>query len=148
MIEIEPEHEFISNYDLEETEDSSSSKSDLISIKNLSMRYYPEAPLVLNNINFTLGNGRKIAVVGKSGAGKSSLVQALLRMNEPEPNSSYRFSKFDALRMGVHSLRKKIAVLPKTPFFFKGTIRFNLDPFEMHTNENLWKVLYDLTGVC
>ena len=67
--------------------------------------------------------------MGRTGAGKSSIIQAIFRLTEPEPNSEYFIGENDALKMGLHSLRKHISVIPQTPFLFRGTIRENLDPF-------------------
>ena len=72
--------------------------------------------------------------MGRTGAGKSSIIQALFRICEPEIGSVYEIGGFDALQMGLHSLRQSISVIPQTPFLFKGTIKTNLDPFETKTD--------------
>ena len=68
--------------------------------------------------------------MGRTGAGKSSIIQSLFRLCEPEIGSVYEIGGYDALQMGLHSLRQNISVIPQTPFLFKGTIKTNLDPFE------------------
>ena len=70
-----------------------------------------------------------MAIVGRTGAGKSSIIQAIFRISEPEIGSKYEIGGFDALKMGLHSLRQNISVIPQAPFLFKGTIKLNLDPF-------------------
>lgn len=68
--------------------------------------------------------------MGRTGAGKSSIIQALFRIFEPETGSVYKIDQHNALNMGLHSLRQHISVIPQLPFLFKGTIRQNIDPFE------------------
>lgn len=94
------------------------------------MRYRPELPLVLKNINFQIRGSEKVGIVGRTGAGKSSMIQALFRICQPQIGSVYQIGGCDALKMGLHSLRQNISVIPQTPFLFKGTIKKNLDPFE------------------
>ena len=79
--------------------------------------------------------------MGRTGAGKSSIIQALFRIAEPIEGSIYEINGINALKLGLHTLRHQISVIPQTPFLFKGTIRINLDPFEEKTDEELWKVL-------
>lgn len=73
--------------------------------------------------------GEKIGIVGRTGAGKSSIIQAIFRIIEPEIGSIYEIGGFNALKMGLHSLRQHISVIPQTPFLFKGTVKQNIDPF-------------------
>ncbi len=89
--------------------------------------------MVLNNINFLIKDKEKIGIVGRTGAGKSSLIQAIFRISEPEAGSVYEIGGFNALQMGLHSLRQNISVIPQTPFLFSGTIKKNLDPFESNS---------------
>ena len=98
------------------------------------MRYRAELPLVLKNISFEIKDGEKVGIVGRTGAGKSSIIQAIFRICEPEAGSVYRIGECDALQMGLHSLRQNISVIPQTPFLFKGTIKKNLDPFEVKSD--------------
>lgn len=82
-----------------------------------------------------------MGVVGRTGAGKSSIIQAIFRIIEPELGSQYNIGGIDALRMGLHSLRQHISVIPQTPFLFKGTVRQNVDPFDTASEEIIWTVL-------
>ena len=115
--------------------------SPSLEVKYLSARYSPELPLILNRVSFKAYPGEKIGIVGRTGAGKSSIIQALFRIIEPEPGSVYTLDKFNALEMGLHSLRQHISVIPQSPFFFNGTIRQNIDPFEKASEEEIWEVL-------
>lgn len=98
-------------------------------IENLSMRYRAELPLVLKNISFSIKDKEKVGIVGRTGAGKSSIIQAIFRIAEPEAGSKYEIGGCDGLQMGLHSLRQNISVIPQLPFLFKGSIKLNLDPF-------------------
>ena len=105
------------------------------------MRYRKELPLVLKNIEFDIKPFEKVGIVGRTGAGKSSIIQALFRICEPELGSEYTIGNANALEMGLHSLRHHISVIPQTPFLFKGSIKTNLDPFGIKEEKELWKVL-------
>lgn len=85
--------------------------------------------------------GEKIGIVGRTGAGKSSIIQALFRIFEPELGSKYTVDKFDALEMGLHSLRQHISVIPQVPFLFKGSVKQNVDPFSTASESQLWLAL-------
>lgn len=80
-------------------------------------------PLILKAVSFKAKRGEKIGIVGRTGAGKSSIIQALFRIFEPEIGSIYEIGKFNALDMGLHSLRQHISVIPQIPFLFKGSIK-------------------------
>lgn len=85
--------------------------------------------MVLNGVSLEIKDGDKIGIVGRTGAGKSSLIQALFRLVEPEKGSSYKIGGYDALKMGLHRLRTTMSIIPQTPFLFKGSIQENIDPF-------------------
>ena len=105
------------------------------------MRYRPELPLVLKDLSLTIKASEKVGVVGRTGAGKSSIIQALFRIAEPEAGSIYTIGNTDALKLGLHSLRQRISVIPQTPFLFKGSIKTNLDPFSHYEEHKLWDAL-------
>ena len=79
--------------------------------------------------------------MGRTGAGKSSIIQALFRLFEPELGSTYLIGGENALKMGLHSLRQHISVIPQVPFIFRGTVRENIDPFDTVSTERVWEVL-------
>ena len=114
-----------------------------IRVKDFSLRYRPELPLVLKKISFSIQEGEKVGIVGRTGAGKSSIIQALFRIVEPEAGSVYEIDNCDALQLGLHTLRHRISVIPQFPFLFKGDIKTNLDPFGKHQEQALWAALED-----
>ena len=98
-------------------------------------------PLALKGLNIKVSPKEKVGIVGRTGAGKSSIIQALFRIFEPELGSLYKIDGHDALKMGLHSLRQHISVIPQVPFLFKGTVRQNIDPFDTASEEKIWQAL-------
>jgi ABC-type multidrug transport system fused ATPase/permease subunit len=93
------------------------------------MKYRKNLDPVLTNINFKINGGEKVGIVGRTGAGKSSIIQALFRMVVAEPGSEIYVGGSDAQQMGLHSLRRNLSIIPQTPFLFRGSIKANIDPF-------------------
>lgn len=104
------------------------------------MRYRTDLPTVLNGISFTVPGGTSVGVVGRTGAGKSSLLQALFRMC-PLDRGSIRIDGVDTATMGLHTLRQRLAIIPQDPVGFTGTLRFNLDPFNEKEDDAIWSEL-------
>ena len=91
-------------------------------------------PVILKSLSLKIKNNEKVGIVGRTGAGKSSIIQAIFRTVEPEKGSVYFIGgDADALKMGLHSLRMNLSVIPQTPFLFQGTIARNIDPFQTKT---------------
>ncbi|KAF9906392.1 hypothetical protein EC991_000722 [Linnemannia zychae] len=111
-----------------------------ISIRNLEMRYRPELPSVLHDLSLDIKGGEKIGVVGRTGAGKSSIMMALFRLVEPT-KGTMEIDGVDIGKIGLFDLRTRLAIIPQDPVLFSGTIRSNLDPFEKRTDQELWEVL-------
>ena len=113
-----------------------------LEIRNLSMRYREGLPLVLKNVSFSVPAGTKVGIVGRTGAGKSSLLQALFRLVEAEEGSAILIGNLDVKEVGLSELRRSmLSLLPQTPFLFEGTIRENLDPFGEYSDSQLVEVL-------
>ncbi|KAF9094962.1 hypothetical protein BGX23_001326 [Mortierella sp. AD031] len=111
-----------------------------IVVDNLTMKYAPDTPEVIKGISFTVKAGEKVGVVGRTGSGKSTLAISLFRFMEPT-RGSIRIDGIDISRIGLHDLRSKLTIIPQDPILFKGTLRFNLDPFNEHEDFDLWEAL-------
>ena len=105
------------------------------------MRYFENESPVLNNLNFTIDAKEKVGVVGRTGAGKSSLISALFRMNGYD--GDIFIDGINVKFIGLHELRKKISIIPQEPVLFTGTVRLNLDPTDSneHSDAALWNAL-------
>lgn len=111
-----------------------------LSFNNYSTRYRPGLDLVLKNINLSIKPKEKIGVVGRTGAGKSSLTLALFRIIEPaEGNVS--IDNLNTSTIGLLDLRRRLAIIPQDAALFEGTVRDNLDPGHVHDDTELWSVL-------
>ena len=98
-----------------------------IEFKNYSTRYRDDLPEVVKNISFKINPGEKVGIVGRTGAGKSSLTLALFRIIEAS-KGQILIDDVDISSMGLYELRKKLTIIPQDPFLFSGTLRYNLDP--------------------
>merc|ERR1719296_8175 len=115
----------------------------LLEVDTLKLRYKPELDLVLKGISFTASPGEHLGIVGRTGAGKSSLLLALLRIAEPEPGSRIILDGQNLLTVGLHSLREAIAMIPQEAVLFQGSLRYNCDPFNRRSPEDVWATLED-----
>lgn len=111
-----------------------------IQFKDVSMRYRPNLPLVLKDLNFGVYPGEKLGICGRTGAGKSSIMTGLYRLSELE-SGSITVDGLDISTIGLKDLRSKLLIIPQDPVLFKGTIRKNLDPFNQNKDEVLWDSL-------
>ncbi|XP_071525767.1 ATP-binding cassette sub-family C member 5-like isoform X3 [Panulirus ornatus] len=111
-----------------------------VELKDVKLRYRPGLPLVLHGISASIKEGEKIGIVGRTGAGKSSLISTLLRMAELD-SGSVIIDGLDISTIGLHTLRSSISVIPQDPVLFQGSIRYNLDPFEEHSDDAVWQAL-------
>ncbi|KAL6919458.1 hypothetical protein FSST1_003484 [Fusarium sambucinum] len=110
--------------------------SGTMKIDNLEVSYASDLPPVLKGISFDVKNNERVGVVGRTGAGKSSLTLALFRFLEAR-SGSVTIDGLDISKVDLHSLRTRLAIIPQDPVLFSGTIRSNLDPFEDNTDDEL-----------
>ena len=111
-----------------------------IEFNNYSTRYRPGLDLVLKNINLSIKAREKIGVVGRTGAGKSSLTLALFRIIEPV-TGNITIDDLNTSTVGLLDVRRRLAIIPQDAALFEGTIRDNLDPGHVHDDTELWGVL-------
>ncbi|KAJ3320037.1 hypothetical protein HDU76_000398, partial [Blyttiomyces sp. JEL0837] len=111
-----------------------------IAIENLEMRYAPDLPPVLTNVSFTIKGGEKVGIVGRTGAGKSSLSLSLFRIVEPT-QGRITIDGIDISTIGLYNLRSRLTIIPQDPVLFAGTIRSNLDPFSEYDDDKIWTAL-------
>ncbi|KFZ64856.1 Canalicular multispecific organic anion transporter 1, partial [Podiceps cristatus] len=104
------------------------------------VRYRPELDLVLQGITCNIGSTEKVGVVGRTGAGKSSLTNCLFRVLEAAEGTII-IDEVDIATIGLHDLRQNLTIIPQDPVLFTGTLRMNLDPFDQYTDEEVWKAL-------
>ena len=135
---VEPEAAYESKLDPKPSEWPSKGE---IQIKNASMRYR-DGPLVLKNVSVSIKGGEKIGVVGRTGSGKSSLMNALFRITEIESDGGkILIDGTDIGNIGLSLLRLSLSIIPQDPIMFSNTVRYNLDPFEEKSEYELWEAL-------
>ena len=120
--------------------DASWPHSGKIEFKNTQLRYREGLPLVLKGLDLVIPARSKVGVVGRTGAGKSTLMVALMRIVELY-GGSILIDDIDIKTLGLSRVRSKIAVIPQDPVLFSGTVRVNLDPFDECEDERLYEVL-------
>ncbi|KAJ3653134.1 hypothetical protein Zmor_019045 [Zophobas morio] len=110
-----------------------------IEFKSISMRYSPDKPLVLKKIEIKIHPGEKVGIVGRTGAGKSSLVSTLFRLTHFE--GQILMDNVDTKIVPLNVLRSKITIIPQDPILFVGPLRKNLDPFDELSDSQVWSAL-------
>lgn len=111
-----------------------------IEFQNASMKYREGLEPSIEDLSFTVQPNMKVGIVGRTGAGKSSILQALFRLCELH-EGKILIDGVDIRGLGLHILRKSIAYIPQSPFLLQGTIRQNLDPFDEMTEEQIDQIL-------
>ncbi|GJJ12903.1 hypothetical protein Clacol_007149 [Clathrus columnatus] len=107
-----------------------------VSFKNVQLTYRPGLPLVLKGVSFDIRPGEKVGIVGRTGAGKSSLLQALLRIVELH-QGSITIDGINCREIGLDVLRRRLAIIPQDSVLFLGALRDNLDPEKSRTDAEL-----------
>ncbi|KAH1239823.1 ABC transporter C family member 3 [Glycine max] len=111
-----------------------------VDIQDLQVCYAPHLPLVLRGLTCKFHGGMKTGIVGRTGSGKSTLIQTLFRIVEPT-SGQIMIDNFNISSIGLHDLRSRLSIIPQDPTMFEGTVRNNLDPLEEYTDEQIWEAL-------
>uniref|UniRef100_A0A1I8HGU7 ABC-type glutathione-S-conjugate transporter n=1 Tax=Macrostomum lignano TaxID=282301 RepID=A0A1I8HGU7_9PLAT len=111
-----------------------------VTFNDYAVRYRDGLDLVLRGITCDIRSGEKVGIVGRTGAGKSSLTLALFRIIEAA-RGRVTIDGEDISGLGLHQLRSRLTILPQDPVIFSGTLRMNLDPFDEKTDAELWSAL-------
>lgn len=115
-------------------------ENGVIDFDDVSLRYAPHLPRVIRNVSFHVDKCNKIGVVGRTGAGKSTIITAFFRFLDPE-TGSIKIDGVDICKIGLRDLRQAITIIPQDPTLFTGTVRSNLDPFHEYTDEEIYAAL-------
>ncbi|RZF40293.1 hypothetical protein LSTR_LSTR012596 [Laodelphax striatellus] len=113
-----------------------------IEFSKVYLSYVDEEPPVLKNLNFVINPGDKVGIVGRTGAGKSSLISALFRLTPT--SGDILIDDVSTAALGLHEVRSKISIIPQEPVLFSGTMRKNLDPFGEYPDSVLWNALEEV----
>eukprot|EP00753_Platysulcus_tardus_P008155 PLAT157.1.p1 GENE.PLAT157.1~~PLAT157.1.p1 ORF type:complete len:1459 (-),score=711.94 PLAT157.1:104-4480(-) len=111
-----------------------------LQLKDIVVRYRPELPPALNGLTLRIEGSQRVGICGRTGSGKSTLVQLLFRLVEPE-GGSITLGGVDLCSLGLHDLRSRLAVIPQDPVLFAGSVRYNLDPWLTTSDSTLWDML-------
>lgn len=113
-----------------------------VTFENVCLRYRPHLPLALTGFSLDIHGGERLAVVGRTGAGKSTLMAALFRLADVESGRVLVDGR-DVRSLGVRTLRRAVAVIPQEPVMLNGSIAYNLDPFTPRPSAELGAALRD-----
>jgi len=111
-----------------------------ITFRDVKMGYRPGLPDVLKGASFVIGGGEKAGICGRTASGKSTLLTCLFRLVELR-GGVITIDGHDISQVPLSALRSRLAMIPQDPVLFTGTMRYNLDPFDEHTDEEVWAVL-------
>ncbi|KDN49338.1 hypothetical protein RSAG8_02040, partial [Rhizoctonia solani AG-8 WAC10335] len=111
-----------------------------IKVQDAIVRYRPDLPPVLNGLSVNIRGGEHVGIVGRTGAGKSTVTQALFRMMELS-SGAITIDGVDIGQLGLRKLRSALTIIPQDPLLFSGTLRYNLDPFSVYDDARLWDAL-------
>lgn len=107
-----------------------------LEVRNLTLQYGPNLPVVVKNVSFSVQPCQRIGIVGRTGAGKSSLTSALLRFVQAT-KGAIRIDGVDVTTVSLQQLRKSVRIIPQDPLLFSGTLRSNVDPDGGEADEDI-----------
>lgn len=140
--------ERVLEYQTAEPEDHSGRDADnwpsegRIEYKDVGLRYTNSDKLILNGVNFVINPTEKVGIIGRTGAGKSSIISVLFRLYDVE--GKILIDGLDIKQLKLDTVRSQISIIPQDPVLFAGTIRSNLDPHNQHTDLELWRTLEEV----
>ncbi|KAL6996727.1 ABC transporter C member 13 [Sarracenia purpurea var. burkii] len=111
-----------------------------IQFQHVTLRYSPSLPAALKDVSFIISGGMQAGIVGRTGAGKSSILNTIFRLN-PICQGRILVDGIDIADVSVRDLRSHFSVVPQSPFLFEGSLRDNLDPFRVSDDLKIWKTL-------
>lgn len=114
----------------------------LLTFNDMGLKYDVNAPLILKELDLVIKPKEKVGVVGRTGAGKSSLISALFRL--ANVTGDIEIDGINTKDLALQTLRSKISIIPQDPVLFSGTLRYNLDPFENYSDDLLYKALNEV----
>ena len=114
-----------------------------IRFENYSVQYRPETEIVLKNLNFEIRPKEKIGIVGRTGSGKSTIALCLFRILEAKEGAIY-IDDVDISQVGLKKLRSNITIIPQDPTLMEGSLKFNIDPLNNHTEQEIEEVMREI----
>ena len=110
----------------------------------MQVKYAPQLPFVLKGLTATFPGGMKTGIVGRTGSGKSTLIQAIFRIMDPIVGQIL-VDGVNICTIGLHDLRSRLSIIPQDPTMFEGTVRTNLDPLGEYNDNQIWEVISIVT---
>jgi ABC-type multidrug transport system fused ATPase/permease subunit len=111
-----------------------------VKFEKYAARYRKGLDLVIKNVDVEISSGEKVGIVGRTGAGKSTITLGLFRLIEPA-EGTIKIDGVDITKLGLHDLRSKLTIIPQDPVLWSGTIRYNLDPMDIASDDQIWAAL-------
>lgn len=131
QLDTEGEHEAQTNFKI---------TAGQIVFRKVYMKYQPHMPFALKNLSFRIEGGSRVGIIGRTGGGKSSIIQALFRLTGPRSGTIW-IDDQDYTFAGLNELRLQMSVIPQDPFILETTVRENLDPFREYSDMSIYKAL-------
>ena len=116
--------------------------SGKLTFRTVSLQYSPDDPPVLKQVTFESQAGEKIGIIGRTGAGKSSLISVLFRLFDFD--GSIIIDNVETKSIPLQNTRSKISIIPQEPILFLGSLRKNIDPFDEYSDSQIWSALEEL----